>query len=105
MAETFIGKPYNDDGDIRTISSDVDPSQLVWHRDNEHRYVTILEGQGWQLQYNGWLPIELEEGKTYHIQKMLMHRLILGATDLKMRIEKDVEEKEVESPEGTKLSG
>jgi len=86
VAEVSGGKPYEDNGDVRTILASVDPSELVWHRDSDERYITVLEGQGWQLQYNGWLPILLEEGQTYHIPAELYHRVILGATNLKILI-------------------
>ena len=80
---------YIDEGDSRFISKDVEPEELVWHRDSEERWVTVESGQGWQLQYNGWLPILLSEGNKYHIQKKLFHRLIRGATDLKLKIERE----------------
>ena len=82
--------PYTDtedkEGKIRRLLACVEPEDLVWHRDEEDRTITVIEGQGWQLQYNGWIPILLEEGKQYHIPKQLYHRLIVGATDLKIRL-------------------
>ena len=77
---------YVDDGDLRFVSKDVDPKDLVWHRDSEDRWITVESGQGWQLQYNGSLPILLSEKNKYFIQKNLFHRLIIGATDLRLRI-------------------
>ena len=43
-------------------------------------------GQAWQLQYNGCLPILLEENNTYYIPKMMYHRLIKGYSNLKVKI-------------------
>ena len=44
MAEISSGKPYTDIGIIRLFSSEVDSEELVWHRDKEHRKITVLEG-------------------------------------------------------------
>ncbi len=87
VAEASSGKPYIQEGQIRTFESDVDSKELVWHRDKQSRKVTVIEGQGWQLQYNGSLPVELIEGMSYNIPKMLYHRLIKGANKLIVKIE------------------
>ena len=84
--EITFGKPYWEDGDIREFDPSREDAEFVWHRDKEEREVTVIEGQGWQLQYNGCLPILLEEGKTYHIPKMMYHRLFKGATPLRVKI-------------------
>jgi quercetin dioxygenase-like cupin family protein len=86
--EIISGKPYEDDGDIRTFYSNVDSDQLVWHRDLEDRKVTVLEGEGWQFQFNGSLPIELVEDRTFMIPRDMYHRVIKGKTRLVLRIEK-----------------
>ena len=86
--EIISGKPYEDDGDIRTFYSNVDSDQLVWHRDLADRKVTVLEGEGWQFQFNGSLPIELVEDRTFMIPRDMYHRVIKGKTRLVLRIEK-----------------
>jgi quercetin dioxygenase-like cupin family protein len=83
--ETSSGKPYTDNGSIRTIHTQSE--EFEWHRDKQDRVITILEGQGWQLQYNGELPIELIEGKQYHIPAMMYHRVIKGMNDLVIDIQ------------------
>ena len=83
---TSIGNPYVDDANIRFFSCKTNDEEFVWHRDVNDRYITVIEGQAWQLQYNGSLPILLEEGKTYFIEAELYHRLIKGATDLTIEI-------------------
>lgn len=87
MAETSIGKPYIDEGNTRKIIHDIETSEYEWHRDVKERKVTVKEGQGWQLQYNGELPIELIEGKEYIIPANLYHRVIPGIGDLLLKIE------------------
>ena len=88
MVEIISGKPYEDDGNIRTFYSNVDSDDLVWHRDLEDRKVTVLEGEGWQFQFNGSLPIELVEDRTFMIPRDMYHRIIKGKTKLVLRIEK-----------------
>lgn len=88
MVEIISGKPYEDDGDIRTFYSNVDSDQLVWHRDLEDRKVTVLEGEGWQFQFNGSLPIELVKDRIFMIPRDMYHRVIIGKTKLVLRIEK-----------------
>ena len=80
--------PYEDNGDIRTFYSNVENNDLVWHKDLEDRRVTVLEGEGWQFQFNGSLPIELMENRTFMIPQGMYHRILEGKTKLVLRIEK-----------------
>ena len=86
MVETSSGKPYRDVGIIRIFSSNVLSEELVWHRDKEDREVEVLEGEGWQFQYESCLPYLLEEGMIFDIPKGEYHRLIRGISPLKCRI-------------------
>lgn len=86
MAETSSGKPYSQRGDIRTFSEDVDELELIWHRDKYKREITILEGEGWELQLDNQLPEELLKGKIYTIPAMEYHRVIKGSGDLVIKI-------------------
>ena len=88
MVAIISGKPYQDDGDLRTFYSTVDSDELVWHRDRQDRRVTVIEGEGWQFQFNGSLPIELTEGRLFEIPRDMYHRVIKGKTKLVLRIEK-----------------
>jgi len=94
VVEISSGKPYSEvlenDYVIREFSSDVDESELIWHRDKKTRKVTILQGEGWKIQMDNSLPETLEEGREYHIPKMEYHRLIKGTGNLLIQIkEKD----------------
>ena len=86
--ETSSGKPYRDVGIIRIFSSKVLSEELVWHRDKEDRKITVLEGEGWQFQFNGELPFELKEKMIFKIPEGMYHRLIKGKTDLVLKIKK-----------------
>ena len=85
VVETSSGNPYTDNESIRTIHNQSE--EFEWHRDRQDRVITVLEGQGWQLQYNGELPIELIEGEQYHIPAMMYHRVIKGMNDLVIDIQ------------------
>jgi quercetin dioxygenase-like cupin family protein len=86
--EISSGKPYKDVGVIRIFSSDVDGEELVWHRDREDRKITVLEGEGWQFQFNGSLPFELTEGRKFNIPEGMYHRVIKGKTDLVLKVKR-----------------
>ena len=88
MVEITSGKPYKDVGVIRIFSSEVDSDDLVWHRDLQNRKITVLEGEGWQFQFNGSLPFELTEGRIFEIPKGMYHRIIKGKTNLVLKIKK-----------------
>ena len=88
MAEISSGKPYTDIGIIRLFSSEVDSEELVWHRDKENRKVEVIEGEGWQFQFNGSLPFELTEGRKFDIPEGMYHRVIKGKTKLVLKIKK-----------------
>lgn len=93
MAEVISGKlqfPFLEEidigGVIRTFYPTKDDSEYVWHRDREDREIEVLEGEGWQFQYDGCLPYLLEEGMIFEINKDEYHRLIRGVTPLKCRV-------------------
>jgi quercetin dioxygenase-like cupin family protein len=78
--------PYENKGNIRTFSKDVDPMELVWHQDKEDRNVEVLEGEGWQFQKDNELPFELVKGDRIFITEGQVHRVLKGETDLKIKI-------------------
>lgn len=89
MAETIFGKPYSDEAEIRTFDVSRDDAEYVWHKDKENRECEILEGDGWQFQYEDALPWALTPGMIFHIEgKDNYHRLIKGKNNLKVRIRK-----------------
>jgi hypothetical protein len=72
---------------IREFNENIDPIELLWHRDLSNRKVTVLEGQDWYFQMEDQLPVELKEGVSIFIPKMEYHRVIKGNTLLKIKIE------------------
>jgi hypothetical protein len=71
---------------IRTFSSDVDETELVWHRDKEDRIVEVVENNGWMFQYDNEIPKTLKEN--IFIPKNTYHRIIKGNGDLVLKIKK-----------------
>ncbi len=80
------GKPYIENGEVRTFLQEVDEFELVWHRDREDRIVTTLSETDWKFQFENELPIKIE-GEIY-IPKNKFHRLIKGTGDIKLRVKK-----------------
>ena len=72
---------------IRKFTLEVDLEELVWHRDEKDRYVTILEGKNWEFQLDNELPLELKKGDCIFIPKQTYHRIIKGTTDLVIQIQ------------------
>jgi len=79
-------QPYQDSSNIRLFSKDVDPMDLVWHQDKEDRDIEVLEGEGWQIQFDNELPFEIRKGDSIFITEGKIHRTLKGTTDLKIKI-------------------
>ncbi len=78
--------PYENKGNIRTFSKDVDPMELVWHQDKEDRHIEVLDGKGWSIQMDNQLPLVLSKGDRIFITEGQVHRVLKGITDLKIKI-------------------
>ena len=88
MANPYINTHITPTLVIREFSSEVDPMELVWHQDPQDRTIEILEGEGWQLQRDNELPLELKKGDRIFIPEFQIHRVIKGNTNLKLQITK-----------------
>lgn len=91
--EEMSGKPYKDErltdnSWIRTFDQTITNSEeYVWHRDEKDRVVTVLEGEGWQFQFDNEIPIRINSGDVIQVPKQVYHRIIVGNTPLKLKIE------------------
>lgn len=74
---------------IREFKVNIPNKELVWHRDEKDRYVTILEGDNWQFQLDNELPLELQKGDVIFIPKQKYHRVLKGKTNLVIKIEEN----------------
>ena len=87
-------KPYKDlesteDYIIREFDTDIDPIELLWHRDNEDRLLEVVEsGEGWKIQLDDTLPVSLEPGVSIFILRHQWHRVIKGQGSLVVKINK-----------------
>lgn len=68
---------------IRKFSQDIDPIELMWHRDLKNRSVKVVDGIGWKIQLENTLPEEFTE---ITIPKLTWHRVIKGSGDLVLEI-------------------
>jgi hypothetical protein len=71
---------------IREFSENIDPIELLWHRDNENRTVEIIGETNWKLQLDNQLPTSIN--KPIFIPKHEWHRVIKGTGTLKLKIHK-----------------
>lgn len=86
MVDLTFGRPYWEDGEIRTFDPSVNDAEYVWHKDLEDREIEILEGEGWQFQLERCLPWLLKKGMVFDVKQHEYHRLIKGVTPLKCRV-------------------
>jgi len=90
-------KPFSDEKIcegtfVRTFDSKQDNEDFVWHRDLEDRRVQVLEGCGWSFQYDNELPFLINIGDEFFVPKMVYHRIIPGASILRIKVDDMVEE-------------
>ena len=78
--------PYENKGNIRTFTKEVNKLELVWHQDAEDRDIEILEGKGWEMQFDNELPFAISKGDRIFITEGRIHRILKGTTDLKIKI-------------------
>lgn len=84
-------KPYTDieitdQYILREFSQDIDPIELMWHRDDEDRLVEIVGDTDWQLQLDNQLPTSMNQ--PIFIPRHEWHRVIKGTGNLKLKIHK-----------------
>ena len=84
-------KPYQDIQQenktiTRVFDQDIDPIELMWHRDQEDRIVEAVEPTDWQVQLDNELPTLIDW--PIFIPKYIWHRTIKGTGPLKIKITK-----------------
>ena len=83
-------EPYDEiiteDSKIRIFSESVDDEELKWHRDREDRLVEVIEGDGWEIQFDNELPKKLTPGTQIVIPEGVYHRVIKGSSELKIKV-------------------
>jgi hypothetical protein len=71
---------------IREFNENIDPIELMWHRDDENRIVEIIGKTDWKLQLENELPTSINQ--PIFIPKHEWHRVIKGTGTLKLKIHK-----------------
>ena len=84
-----MSKPYTDievtdKYIIREFNENIDPIELMWHRDDEDRTVEIIGETNWKVQLENCLPSSLNE--RIFIPRHEWHRVIKGTGTLKLKI-------------------
>lgn len=90
--EIFTGNPFSDsfvseNRFKRVFDEQVDNSELIWHKDKEDRVIYVIESNGWKIQYDNQLPIDLVNGNTYYVKKENYHRVHKGKGNLVIEIQ------------------
>lgn len=86
-----IDTPYTDLASSKTevfrkFSQEIDPTELLWHRDDETREIISENSTDWMIQLDNALPVSLNN--TITIPRHEWHRLIKGSGDLILKIKK-----------------
>jgi hypothetical protein len=71
---------------IRQFSENIDPIELLWHRDNEDRILEIQGKTDWKIQLEDNLPISINN--PIFIPRGMYHRIIKGTNNLILKIYK-----------------
>jgi len=77
-----------DDFFLRTFKEDTPSEELKWHFDDENRIIIPVSGEGWKIQIDESLPVELIINKEYFIPVDVYHRIIKGQGDLEIKLYK-----------------
>ena len=72
---------------IREFDENIDPIELLWHRDDEDRIIEIIGETNWQVQLDDSLPTSLSQ--RIFIPRHMWHRTIKGTGPLRIKIYKE----------------
>ena len=82
----YIDLEITDSYILREFNENIDPIELLWHRDDENRTVEIVGQTDWKLQLDNQLPTSINQ--PIFIPKHEWHRIIKGTGNLKLKIYK-----------------
>jgi hypothetical protein len=86
MSHPYTDIENNDFYIIREFDENIDPIELLWHRDDEDRVIEIIGHTDWQLQLENSLPTSLNQ--PIFIPRHTWHRAIKGTGPLCLKIYK-----------------
>ena len=92
--EAVTGKPYRESRNgnviVREFSVNIPIGDLVWHCDEYSRKIKVLEGDGWQFQFDNELPQTLVPGQVILVPRETYHRVLIGYTNLILEITESI---------------
>lgn len=77
---------YGEKSFVRKFTTTTPDVELVWHRDKRDRRVRVINGGGWEFQYDNQLPFVMEDGMIFNIKRESFHRVFKGSSDLIIEI-------------------
>lgn len=85
--QPYVDEKITDSSWIRTFDPTfTDSEEYVWHVDKFDREVIVLDGCGWRFQFDDEIPFDININDQILIPKMVYHRLIIGNTKLRIKI-------------------
>ena len=84
--QPYIDLKITDSYIIREFGDNIDPIELMWHRDDEDRVVEIIGETNWQIQLDDQLPTSMNV--PIFIPKHEWHRVVKGTGKLQIKIHK-----------------
>ena len=82
----YIDIEVTDEYILREFNENIDPIELMWHRDDEDRTVEVMGKTDWKLQLENQLPTSINQ--PIFIPRHEWHRAIKGIGNLKLKIYK-----------------
>jgi hypothetical protein len=89
MSKPYIENKISESVSLRTFSANIADEELQWHWDEEDRMVEPLNENDWKFQFDNELPIKIY--KQIFIPAGVIHRVIKGTGELKVKITKQYE--------------
>ena len=86
MSRPYVDLVVTDEYVIREFDQNIDPIELMWHRDDENRLVEAIEQTDWLVQLDNQLPVSMTQ--PIFIPRHMWHRTIKGTGKLKIKIYK-----------------
>ena len=82
----FQEQQLADNLSVRIFLENTPEHELKWHWDEQDRIIEPVESTNWQFQFDNQLPIPINT--KINIPKGLIHRIIKGSGDLKLKVTK-----------------
>ena len=61
MSQPYIDLLVTNEYIIREFDENIDPIELMWHRDDENRLVEAIESTDWLVQLDNQLPMSMTQ--------------------------------------------